>query len=352
MKKKIIIMAVFLLLSVVPITGSNSLNLKTNISSNSINGVLYVGGSGPNNYTEIQSAVDAAEEGDTIFVYDDSSPYYENVVVNKSINLIGEDKNSTIVDGSKKGYVFKILGNEITITCFTIKNSDKFPSAGIYLLSDSRDNTIIDNIIISNGQAIRMCSTYGNTISQNTIIENDCGIGLKFSNNNVISHNYISNRGYGIGIGINSSGNNVSFNVLYKNYNGVAIDNGVNNKVYKNEITLCKETGIAIWSGVGNVIIGNNISQNPEGIKLGSFSLRLIGPCMLTSITKNNLMNNAQNAQIWFNILPLPNIWIRNYWDDWRLPIPRPIPGIVAFGYMGFIPWFMFDWHPSLTPYR
>jgi len=39
---------------------------------------LYVGGSGPNNYSSIQKAINFAEPGDTIFIYDDSSPYYES----------------------------------------------------------------------------------------------------------------------------------------------------------------------------------------------------------------------------------------------------------------------------------
>ena len=58
---------------------------------------LYVGGSGPNNYTSIQDAIDNASDGDTIYVY--SGIYYENVVINKRINLIGEDRNGTIIDG-------------------------------------------------------------------------------------------------------------------------------------------------------------------------------------------------------------------------------------------------------------
>ena len=59
----------------------------------------YVGGSGPNNYTRIQDAIDNTTGGDTVFVYDDNSPYYERLVIDKSINLIGENRNTTIVDG-------------------------------------------------------------------------------------------------------------------------------------------------------------------------------------------------------------------------------------------------------------
>ena len=51
-------------------------NLKKDMSPSSIfeGNTLYVGGLGPNNYTIIQEAIDNASDGDTIFVYDDSSP--------------------------------------------------------------------------------------------------------------------------------------------------------------------------------------------------------------------------------------------------------------------------------------
>jgi pectin methylesterase-like acyl-CoA thioesterase len=78
---------------------------------------LYVGGSGPGNYSKIQDAVDNATDNDTVFIYDDSSPYYESVVINKvSISLIGEDKNTTVIDGSKTmGSVVRIYVDNVKI---------------------------------------------------------------------------------------------------------------------------------------------------------------------------------------------------------------------------------------------
>ena len=49
--------------------------------------ILYVGGSGPNNYTRIQGAINDANNGDTVFVYDDSSPYIEGIVIDKRMCL-------------------------------------------------------------------------------------------------------------------------------------------------------------------------------------------------------------------------------------------------------------------------
>ncbi|MCJ7570581.1 MAG: hypothetical protein MUO82_01710, partial [Candidatus Thermoplasmatota archaeon] len=51
----------------------------------------------------IQEGINNATAGDTVFVY--NGTYYENVVVNKTISLVGEDKNGTIIDGSGGGDV-------------------------------------------------------------------------------------------------------------------------------------------------------------------------------------------------------------------------------------------------------
>ena len=47
---------------------------------------LYVGGSGPGNYTTIQEAIDNATDGDTVFVYNGS--YFGHININKSISMI------------------------------------------------------------------------------------------------------------------------------------------------------------------------------------------------------------------------------------------------------------------------
>jgi hypothetical protein len=70
---------------------------------------LYVGGSGPGNYTKIQDAIDDASDGDTVFVYDDSSPYYKNMVIDKKINLTGEHRETTVIGFALKvGFDLKV----------------------------------------------------------------------------------------------------------------------------------------------------------------------------------------------------------------------------------------------------
>ena len=56
---------------------------------------IYVDANGGADYTKIQDAIDNASDSDTVFVY--NGTYYENLVVNKKIGLIGENKHITII---------------------------------------------------------------------------------------------------------------------------------------------------------------------------------------------------------------------------------------------------------------
>ena len=92
----LVVILLFISVTVVPSTGRD---VEPPIISPLLDGkTLYVGGDGPGNYTRIQDAIDDASDGDTVFVF--NSTYYENIEINMSIRLIGENKNTTIIYGN------------------------------------------------------------------------------------------------------------------------------------------------------------------------------------------------------------------------------------------------------------
>jgi parallel beta-helix repeat protein len=181
MKKEIpIVVGITILFLGTCITPSVAIdNVKKSSIPISTGNTLYVGGTGEGNYTKIQDAIDNASDGDTVFVFDDSSPYYENISIIKSINLLGEDKDTTIVDGNGNSHVIRVIADNIIVSGFTIQNSHVY-QAGIYI-SDSyneQDNTIEGNIISDNNIGILLRDSCKNTIRGNTISNNKIGILL------------------------------------------------------------------------------------------------------------------------------------------------------------------------------
>ncbi|OYT61070.1 hypothetical protein B6U81_03935 [Thermoplasmatales archaeon ex4484_30] len=222
MKKKVAIITCFFSLFSIAIAGyTDPLEGNTKV----INGnTLYVGGSGPNNYTRIQDAINDASNGDTIFVYDDSSPYYENLIIDKSIRLIGEDKEITIIDGMKKGNVIKINANDVVIKNFTIINGYKkwYLSSGIYINSSC------------------------NSIYNCNICSNECGIYVGNGYNRIEEcHIYLNNY---TGVVLSSPSNIIGNCKIYKNEKG--IESTPNNMILSCEI-FGNEYGI--WSASNNL---------------------------------------------------------------------------------------------------
>ena len=158
---------------------------------------LYVGGSGPNNYTTIQSAIDNASDGDTIFVFDDSSPYYEGITINRKINLIGEDKNTTTIIGDSYDDIYEtvsVTGANVVITEFNIIHLGIGQAAGTTLNIDTFNTTLKDNIIsCEEGDSIYLRGNGNNIIVNNSINSNGGGIFIRFSsgNNTIINNDFI-----------------------------------------------------------------------------------------------------------------------------------------------------------------
>ncbi len=325
-----IIVCMLLIATVLSVSGTVIVE-RTPIST-SLGDTLYVGGSGPGNYSTIQEAIDNASDDDTVFVYDDSSPYYENVLVDKSITLIGEDKETTIIDGNENGNVVFITADMVTISGFTIMNSkDERLYAGVDIYANYTtisDNIIKDNYIgialWHNGDSNYGVILYGNVIINNIISSNTLqGIWVHFCEDSTVTNNIITNSGFAIH-NVHSSDNLLSGNIISNNEAGITVYQGSNNnKISGNSITNNEYYGIFIYFSCKNDIHQNNIIESGK-----------------------------RNAKFLYDIKNLKrNNWRDNYWGS---PMSSPylifgrINILIGFG---VIPWFEIDWHPALEPY-
>lgn len=115
---------------------------------------ITVNASGSAMYMRIQDAINNASNGDTILVY--NGTYYENVIVGKSLTLRGENKTTTIINGSGNGDVITIQANDTSIYNFTITGSGhNWYDSGIGIGNFYKNNNITNNILTGNERGFK-----------------------------------------------------------------------------------------------------------------------------------------------------------------------------------------------------
>jgi parallel beta-helix repeat protein len=120
-------------------------------------------------YQFIQDGIDHANEGDTVFVF--TGLYIENVVVSKSLEIIGEHRDLTTITGDDFGTVVKIVADEVTLTGFTITRCGVNPNNAGIMIHTSK-NIITNNKIQFNHYYGLYVTAANNLIYHNNFIEN------------------------------------------------------------------------------------------------------------------------------------------------------------------------------------
>ncbi|MCX6665282.1 MAG: right-handed parallel beta-helix repeat-containing protein [Euryarchaeota archaeon] len=253
----------------------------TGLCETSTGSIFNVGGTGAGNYTNIQDAINVASAGDTVFVF--NGTYHENLIVNTSIQLIGEDRNTTIINGSRNGCVIILTADQVTITGFTITwGGLMFPDAGICV--ESSDNTITKNTIVENYYGMHMSYFSGNTlISENYIANNhQCGIYFSRSSNNRLIGNTVMNQpSNGFGLYESSNNNTIIGNTLSHNgFCGVNIRDSFNNHVSNNQF-IGNNIGLHVpppdhYTAVCSNFFSDNHVAYEEGYDVSAFSLVIV----------------------------------------------------------------------------
>jgi nitrous oxidase accessory protein len=248
----------------------------------------------PEDYGSIQEAIDYAVDGDTVYVK--AGTYHENLVINKSLSLIGEDVDTTIVDGNPpEGYriPIKIQCDNVTVSGFKLL----YGYAGI-TVGEVKFCSVSGNRIAGNQHGILLVGTSFSNVTENYFeqIQLSSAIQLSYSNYNLVAGNYVDNCTEGIQIWQYST----------------------NNTVIENTITNCDDVAINLQYSDNNTITRNNVSNSGLGTS--------IYVANNNTITRNNYINNIEQLPSgeweWyaksFGYNGSQNIIKHNYYSDYN----------------------------------
>lgn len=349
-----------------------------------------------NCFDSITDALSVASDWDIIQV--NNGIYGGKITIDKSIQLIGEDKHATVLCGS----IVRVSGNRIRISGFKITNDYTFPTLNQLIISNSNYITISDCIISNNNIGMYISNAGNVVIHNNEFLNNVKSVYSVVKNGDIyITDNSFSLK-YDTSYGIFSQGygrliikNNsfVSENDFYKFTCGIYSE--INTEIRSNSI---KNFNIGIWLNYGDHFIENNmitsndhvglyaslcslnvynntINKNgnyfinyypdfkPGGIIINGsseyycdikdntftdnsgYGLYIDGLMGLkNNVARNSFINNARDARFENSLV----VWQQNYWGRMKV-LPKIIFGYYDTGFIIKIPMFQFDFDPAIS---
>jgi parallel beta-helix repeat protein len=262
--------------------------------------ILIVDKNGVGDYKTIQEAIENAQPDDTVYVK--KGEYNEIIEIKKQINLVGADKNSTLITptSEKNKYAIHLGAPGVKIQSLSIKNgAPGLYTAGIYVTSPKTEisecniydtpvgiaiwtsENIIDNCNFRgcNDEGIALLGTSysecNNNKITNCVFKDNCdGIEQQYSSSNIITNcEFYNNWHAGIDAIASSNDKNMISNC----------------RIYDNEVF-----GIYLSSSSDNQIIDCFISDNADGnIVMNKNSMNN----QIITSSYSNLENNKANEQ-------------------------------------------------------
>jgi parallel beta-helix repeat protein len=232
-------------------------------------------------FDTIQEAVNAAHQGDTVMVR--SGTYRENVVVNKSISLIGESPATTKVDGGGVGPTLLITAGNTVVSGFTLQN-------GIYtvFVQGCSSNIIERNVFQGGFDGIFFYHSDNNTVDENKFSSCfDYGVLLAgYCSNSTVRDNIVEHTWYGIGLWDSSN------NTVYNN----TVEHTGESVVRRYSVPTFEPAGILLYDhSKYNKIIGNNVSNNDWN-----------GIAVVLNSTRNMISDNVVSSSYYYGV------WVEN----------------------------------------
>ncbi len=279
-----------------------------------------------NKFNDIQAAIDAASDGDIIYIFE--GVYEGNIWIDKELRIIGEAAGKIIIDGNGRNYAINIIQNNVTLENLTLSNG-VIAGIGTGIFSDNSNITIKNCIIYGNEEygieilsdnvTIINCTVYNLpiamkisasnvTVEDSEVYETEWGIMVEGAENCYIEDTEIhdiENKSIKVEDSCNITIKNVT---AFASFCGLWLKNASNSTVIESNFS-GNRIGIRIEEAENNTIESNLIADN---VGYGIYSVDSFN----NMIHHNNFLNNGINAYDTGN-----NIWnssIGNFWDDYH----------------------------------
>lgn len=336
----------------------------------------------PDDYPTIQAAINAASDGDTVFVR--NGTYYEHVVIDKKLTVLGESNNGTIIDGNQYGNVVEVVSSNVVLRSFTVQNGGVDDNSCLVKMTQVNNTLIEMNNFLGNGELGIWLTNSSNNVVRNNLIKNlPIGgvVGSDYSYfdsgiNNTISNNVILQDGSGVAV-IDTSSNIVEYNDIQEcSMSGIDVDGMeflgpaklTEYNVIRGNRIVNSSCGISVWLQVDNTMITENyMANNGEGLYIATNAREIPSPGNI--IYHNSFINNS--IQFYDRSVYHPSLDFGypnggNYWDDYVSVDFRSGPGqnstgsdgildfphaVPFFDDLGNIVGYLYDNYPLAKPY-
>lgn len=259
--------------------------------------------SGFANYQNIQDAVNAASNGDTIYIK--PGEYSEEVVLNKSLSLMpltGETEPIILKgDGLEAGIT--ITADGCSLQGITIQD---FSGPGIYIQSNK--STINENVLKNSNPDILVRGSNDNVIAKNVMTDSQGAVAIwENATNNVVSENNIV--GCNLSIVIReAAGNRIAGNKISDAYWGLWLDHARGCQIESNDIQ-SKRYGMWVLNCTGDTISQNRIrirssaADITQGINLANDSEIKMQGNEIDDATFGMIVASSMNNELKDNVI-------------------------------------------------
>lgn len=246
-------------------------------------------------FHKIQEAVDIANPGDTIFVY--AGKYFENVIIDKSIFLVGENSSTTKIDGGKLGSALQIRADNTVVSGFMLQ---AVYGAFHVVYVDRADHVIISKNVFHGGFT---------------------GIFFYYSENNVVSENEFSMIfDYGVLLGGYCSNTVIINNIVKNTWYGIGLWNSSDNVVYNNTVEQTGKGPHPEETFEPSAILLYDNSKNNHAIGNRLFNNGWNGVAIAEHCSQNFIINNmvalSSHYGVWIGENSAANFFQRNFFDN------------------------------------